>query len=363
MAFGQLAPGAPQVEGHEVNLYRYDTSSSSTTYVATVDKRDYPSEHSAAWWLAQGLSSIPTEPALAPEANWYTTPEGRYLLFTSTSELTSYSTAQKDPSDCPTVDIQEKVHFGHCAEVYRYDSQEGTIICISCDRSGAQPVSNASFAHSAGTGEAPAASTVRAMTDEGSEVFFNTADALVPEDTNNTQDVYEWEAQGRYGCEVVAGCISLISSGQDSVPSFFLGASGNGTDVFFGTHARLVAQDTDTAGDLYDARIDGGFRVVGGTGPCEGDACQSPSPSPIDSTPGSLTFSGAGNIVNQKKIQTKPKFKRTNAQKLAGALKTCRKKRKRSTRKTCEAKARERYGRTAGRHVKRLGNASTRGGQ
>ena len=93
------------------------------------------------------------------------------------------------------------------------------------------------------------------------------------------------------------GCISLISSGDDPTPSYFLGASANGSNVFFGTHARLAPQDTDESGDLYDARIGGSFPVPAGKGPCEGAACQSPPPAPIDATPGSLTFSGPGNLL------------------------------------------------------------------
>ena len=36
----------------------------------------------------------------------------------------------------------------------------------------------------------------RMISDDGSRVFFNSFDALVPQDTNGVQDVYEWEAQG-----------------------------------------------------------------------------------------------------------------------------------------------------------------------
>jgi hypothetical protein len=39
----------------------------------------------------------------------------------------------------------------------------------------------------------------------------------------------------------------------------FPGMSASGSDVFFTTHTRLVAQDGDELGDLYDARIGGGF--------------------------------------------------------------------------------------------------------
>ena len=94
------------------------------------------------------------------------------------------------------------------------------------------------------------------------------------------------------------------SSGHDPAPSFFLSAGSDGRDVFFGTHSRLVPQDGDSAGDVYDARIctesDPCVKPPAGeTAQCEGGACQTPPPPPIDPTPGSLTFSGAGNLVSE----------------------------------------------------------------
>ena len=89
----------------------------------------------------------------------------------------------------------------------------------------------------------------------GSHVFFDTAESLVPQDTNGKVDVYEWEEDGAGSCKEARGCLSLITSGQDSLNSFFLDSSENGSNVFFGTHAQLVPQDTDAEGDLYDARI------------------------------------------------------------------------------------------------------------
>jgi hypothetical protein len=325
-AFGQLAAGAPSVSEHEVNLYRYDVQTNTTVYVGTVDNRDYPSSADVWWRKAGGI--LPNEIALASNASWYTTPDGRYLLFISTSDLTGYSTAQESVGDCPVLDNEgEKAPFGHCTEVYRYDSVGRNIVCVSCDASGARPVSNAFFGHGAG-GNAPAAGPVRAMTDDGSYVFFDTADPLVPQDSNGTLDVYEWHG----------GRVSLISSGQDPAASFLLGTSAaivNGEDmqaanVFFGTHARLVPQDTDTAGDLYDARVKGGFGVVGRTGPCEGNACQNPSPAPIETSPGSFTFSGPGDVASEvhqpsakKKIKhRKAKSKKTKARKRVRKAKT-----------------------------------------
>jgi hypothetical protein len=183
------------------------------------------------------------------------------------------------------------------------------------------------------------------MSDDGSYVFFDTADALVPQDSNGTLDVYEWEVQGTGGCESPQGYVHLISSGEDPAPSFFLGVSVDGSNVFFGTHARLVPQDTDTNGDLYDARICEAESPcigppVGETAQCEGDACQNPPSAPIDSTPASLTFSGAGNLAPE----VKPPAKLTNAQKLAKALKVCKRDHSKQKRAGCELQARKRYG-------------------
>ena len=316
-AFGALAPGAPALQEEArgpVNLYSYDTATSATVYIATVNTGDYANGDAGAWEVDAHMGIDLGGAALSTLANWYTTPDGRYLLFAARSEPTGYDTVEATSGACPRYDTQSAA-IGHCSEVYRYDSElpvshgepgvPDNPMCVSCDRSGARPDSNAFFAHPAAS-SVPAGGPVRAMSDDGLCVFFDSADPLVTQAENHTLDVYEWEAQDAYGCkptqgaagcQLAQGCVSLISSGDDPAPSFFLGASADGSNVFFGTHARLVPEDTDSSGDLYDARIDGGFPVPGGSGPCEGTACQNPPPAPIDATPGSLTFSGAGNIA------------------------------------------------------------------
>ncbi len=329
-ATGVLAAGAPTIgEGDErANLYRYQ--SGATTYIATIGRSDYV-EFSTQQWLPHF-----GEIALNPQANWYTTPDGRFLLFATAYEITGANTAEASPGDCPAISSfgGNSGLPGHCAEVYRYDSADKSLVCVSCNPSGAPPTSNAQFAARSAP-STPAGGAMRAMSDDGSYAFFDTADALAPQDGNGTLDVYEWHA----------GQIGLISSGQDLAPSFFLGASADGANVFFGTHARLVGADTDTAGDLYDARIGGGSQNgVGKRPPCEGDACQNPPAAPFDTTPGSATFSGAGNLPAPVTSKSKP----TNAQLLANALKACKKKAKRK-RKNCEAHAHRRYGKHAGK--------------
>ena len=55
----------------------------------------------------------------------------------------------------------------------------------------------------------------------GGRVFFETAEALVSQNTNGQRDVYEFEAGG----------LHLISSGISEAPSYFMDATPSGSDV------------------------------------------------------------------------------------------------------------------------------------
>jgi DNA-binding beta-propeller fold protein YncE len=89
------------------------------------------------------------------------------------------------------------------------------------------------------------------------------------------------------------GCLSLISSGQSSDDSRFLDANVSGSDVFFTTAEDLLPQDYGLV-DVYDARVNGGLPPPPAPPPaCEGDACQSPVVPPNDPTPASSSFEGA----------------------------------------------------------------------
>jgi len=284
-AFGQLTSDAPALSGEEVNLYRYDTETEATAYLATVNQRDYADTSTGRWWPFPHGEEIGLDPA----ANWETIPDGRYLLFATTHDVSTYNSTAAASADCPDATGTAPPN-GHCDEVYRYDSAAGPgeqITCVSCNPSGADPTSNALFARSAFSTDNPAATPPQAISDDGSYVFFDTADALIPTDVNERLDVYEWHE----------GAVSLISSGRDSYDSFFLDSSPDGSNVFFGTHAGLVPQDADRSGDLYDARIGGGIGGSSGAAPCEGDACQSPPPPPDHPTPATETSPGPGNLT------------------------------------------------------------------
>jgi hypothetical protein len=123
-----------------------------------------------------------------------------------------------------------------------------------------------------------------------------------------------------------------------------LGTDTTGENVFFSTADQLVPQDIDTQLDFYDARVGGGFPAPTAPLACGGEACQGAlSAPPIFGTPASVTFNGAGNLAPPTPAKPKPL---TRAQKLAKALKACHSKHDRHKRAACERQARKRYGPT-----------------
>jgi hypothetical protein len=327
-----LAPAAPGVSGEEDNLYRYDTSTETTSYIATVNKSDYLAV--VGDWAH--LPNTGQEIGLDVKANWDTTGDGRFLLFASQRNIAGYDSAQAPGADCLALDSSSP--DGHCAEIYRYSVEaeergESSIVCVSCAPDGSASVANAEFERSTVFGD-PAGAPVRAISEDGSYAFFDTENVLVPGAKIGELHVYEWHD----------GTISLLSAPQDPSNSFFMGASADGSNVFLGTHAQLLSQDTDGSGDLYDARIDGGFSPV--TPPlCTGTGCQGvPAAPPIFATPSSVTFEGVGNFPSPSGAVLKPKAKGlTNAQKLKAALRVCRRDRVKHKRVRCETRAEARY--------------------
>jgi len=71
----------------------------------------------------------------------------------------------------------------------------------------------------------------RNLSASGDQFFFQTAEALLPADTNGTTDVYEWEADGAGSCRSSAedgGCLYLLSTGKSPDPSYLGDASVSG---------------------------------------------------------------------------------------------------------------------------------------
>jgi hypothetical protein len=279
-------------------------------------------------------------------------PNGEWLAFMSQRSLTGY-----DNADAASGEPDE--------EVYEYDAATRSLSCASCNPTGARPngveygqMGNGEGISLAGghtvfslsswlaanipgwtpdSGKGISDGTVgavyqsRYLSNEG-RLFFNSHDALVPDDVNDQEDVYEFEpagytnAEGEVQCtegassgsevfkpartyeadggsgEESAGCVGLISSGTSSEESAFLDASESGADVFVLTGSHLSGQAVEGGLAVYDAH------ECAAASPCfppevvvphvceSADACRSaPAPQPeIFGVPASSTFSGPG---------------------------------------------------------------------
>ena len=87
------------------------------------------------------------------------------------------------------------------------------------------------------------------------------------------QNVYEWHGGHVY----LISDGQDRTAGQGGAPSTLLiGMDHSGEDIFFTTADQLVPQDGDTQQDVYDARANGGFSSLPAVPACEGDGCQGP---------------------------------------------------------------------------------------
>jgi hypothetical protein len=221
-------------------------------------------------------------------------------------------------------------------EIYRYDAAANTLSCVSCPPAGITPSGNASFSEN-NVLRPPLNGQLsgwlnagRGMSADGSRIFFDTPDPLVPQDTNTrpTEEQNSGATTRRYGADVYEwenGKIYLLSSGTGVKDSLLLDSSASGNDVFFATTDGLVAGDTDGGYDVYDARVPRpGDVPLPSAVPCQGDVCQGPPrvPSLLGASP-SETFSGPGNpaplpaakAVTHKQVKKKSKKAKKHKQK------------------------------------------------
>ncbi|MGH2853240.1 MAG: hypothetical protein ACRDLF_03495 [Solirubrobacteraceae bacterium] len=320
---GGVLPGSgASSPGDNLYVDHYDGSGWKPMFIAALSSED---EYD---WAVGQFSNQPTR----------VSPNGQWLAFMSAGRLTGY-------------DNRDALSGRPAAEVYLYNASSGALVCASCDPTGARPTGveyrklELSKGGSAWLGQGLVAANLPGWQENGGSqepeehqtrylsnsgrLFFDSGGALVPQDVNGTEDVYEYEPEGVGGCTSSAssgsvlfkpargfavegrsgvegpGCVGLISSGTSSEESAFLDASESGADVFFLTSARLAAQDQDTALDVYDAHecsavVPCSAAPVLPT-PCDTEASCKPSPTPqpsIYGLPSSATFAGPGNIAS-----------------------------------------------------------------
>jgi hypothetical protein len=277
---GQGVAGRP-------NLYLYEETGSLpvTHYVATLAAEEVAKE---------GFVSDTTFQPYHHVAR--ATPDGSALAFISKEQLTGFDNADINTNE-PTSEVF----------VYRAGGS-GSLSCVSCGPNGARPAGRQIEINGSPFLQAAAILPVgqnslfspRAISDDGSKVFFTSYADLIPMDTNEKADAYEWESPGSGSCAGVSdpayqalngGCLYLISSGTGDQDSEFVDSTATGRDVFFSTGTSLLSQDPGLI-DIYDAREGGGFPPASPpTPPCQGEACQArvsppPPPAPASSSSG-----------------------------------------------------------------------------
>ena len=230
--------------------------------------------------------------------------DGNHLAFLSKASLSGYDNTDQR-SGLPDV------------EVFLFDvtanGGTGALTCVSCNPTNERPLGVSTIPGAISNGQGEGATDVykpRVLSADGSRLFFDSKDAIAPQDASAAGDVYEWEAQGSGTCVQLGGCIFLVSSGKSPDASTFIDASTDGRDALFLSGDSLISSDPGSV-DLYDARAGGGFEGPAPVTPCDGDACQSvPSP-PEDPTPGTLVSGSPNSKVHfPKRHHKKPPRKK-----------------------------------------------------
>jgi hypothetical protein len=287
VANGVLAPGAKpgDCSGGTTGCSLYLWHSGTTRFIATLGNLD------SAVWTSSG--------AFAASEFAQVSSDGLHLLFSSVAPLAAgYANANH-------------------SEVYRYDAAgSGKLACVSCYPSNAPATGDAVLSAPADIGVSPTnavLTSINNMSSDGGRVFFESTQSLVPQATNGTDDVYEWEANGTGSCQTAGGCVYLISTGRSGSPSHFLDATASGNDVFVLTREQLVGQDTDQNLDVYDARVGGGFpQPPPAPQPCSGEDCHGQlTNAPSIPVAASVTFFGPGNARSASSPASVSVFNRT----------------------------------------------------
>jgi hypothetical protein len=297
-----LRPGHEAAVAGADNLYVYERDArfpaGHVAFVATLSASDEPD------WRPEDSRPVQA------------TPEGRFLVFSSHARLTPDDESSEEAS-----------------QLFEYDSESATreLVRISVGQGGynnngniEHPSDSATIKSSSYVGSfgPSVANSTLAISNDGMQVAFESADSLAPQAVNSQSgctDVYEYRSTET----IRNGGVYLISDGQDlssirgercGANSPFLGALGN--DLFFASGDRLVPQAGDTQVNLYDARKGGGFAAPVMSAPCAGEACQGALGGvPAFAAAGSVTQAAGENVppaarpAPPKPKRPKPKHK------------------------------------------------------
>jgi hypothetical protein len=316
---GKNAEGREPTGGGD-NLYVFERDAAhpggQLAFVATLANAD------SSDWSAQDIRPVQS------------TPDGRFLVFESVADLT--------PGDTSTVPQVFEYDARERKLVRVSIGQAGYTNGTTSANANASRIPSQLYSESRPT----TAKTGLAVSTDGSYVVFGSAGALTPSAEEaaaaGAESVYEYHSVS----SIANGNVYLISDGRNLLSAEKFGIDASGSDVFFQTADPLLPQDLDTQFDVYDARSGGGFAAPATSTACEGEACQGPASvqEPL-AAPGSTSVLGSANALPPPTgPAANPKSKPlSRAERLARALKAC-KREPRRKRAACERQAKRRYG-------------------
>ncbi len=306
--------GAISLPGAD-NLYVYDTNTGRTAFIGDLCSDAETSGLVSDSLCPRGLNAkTPEEKGLNDLQNWQAKDErpadvnsckpdlcevGRFLVFASYAHLT--------PDDTSGV-----------AQIFEYDAENATLVRVSVGQAGFSDDGNMSAespriifpSYTDNQNPAPQLTTVSA---DGAFVVFQSNEALTSQAAEGYGNVYEYH-DGEVS--LISDGQDRSSGFTGGSSTSLLGMDESGTDIFFTTADQLVPQDGDTQVDVYDARIDGGFGPIAAPPTCDADGCQGAlAPAPAAPVVGSTVQPAGEDIVESSSIRPIVKVKQKTSPK------------------------------------------------
>lgn len=183
---------------------------------------------------------------------------------------------------------------GESRQIFRYSERDHSLECVTCV-AGATQTEGSLLLDRFEAG-------INQVAEDGNAMVFQTKDRLIAADVNGDSDIYEWRN----------GRVALVTDGVTQYPEgtgqlSLTGIGEDGTNVIFQAGVNLTGYERDNAGQMYVARVGGGFPPpLGQPAPCGEESCQGPlrAPPPLGA-PGSATAVGPGNAKPTRKKPAK----------------------------------------------------------
>lgn len=270
---GENARGvAPQVGGHNLYVYHREAGDAegTTTFVGALDPGELTFD-------------INVRPVQASSGS------GRFLLFTSTADLTG----EKQAGDA-------------FSDFYRYDSRNDELRRIWSDDPARNGASRIAAPYFQGTMEMAQGAFQRMwlgqggrqISDDGATIVFSTKEPLSPWDANAQFDVYMWRANTGRFTMLTDGYADAPGGANANAVSTVSGMSRSGNSIFLKSFRPLLAAASSGAPTAFVVRVNGGFQDAPKPPPaCNGDGCQGPGTAPPGSPEvGTGKDAGSGNV-------------------------------------------------------------------